>query len=132
MEKGYEIIDHTADSAIRVWGEDYGELVQQAALGMIAVMVETDDLEPSRSVTVRAEAPDSEMLLHDLLAELLHIVEDDGLVPVREMEGTVEVDVVELEKARDHLLGLLKAVTYHELDIREADEGLETVVTFDM
>lgn len=139
MGNGYEIIDHTADSAIRVWGRDYEELVRQAARGMIAVMVDTEGLQASKTARVHAEAPDREILLHHLLAELLHLVEDDGLVPVGvsevDVEGTsgaVEVDVLDLEQARDRLLGVLKAVTYHGLDIRETGSGVETVITFDM
>jgi SHS2 domain-containing protein len=138
MKPGYESIEHTADKAIRAWGDDYAELLKQAALGTIAQIVDASEVSGSDNRTIRAEADGREILLHHLLKELLYLVEDDDLVPVDVVsvqsdgeEAVMEVFVVPLEAAKEHLLGLLKAVTYHDLAIEPHEYGLVTTVTFD-
>lgn len=131
MTAGFRIVDHTADKAIEVWAADLGQLIEQAARGLVALLVDTECLQASRQVQVAVEAEEAEVLLHDALAQVLHLVEDDGLVPVQVHLDTfspetvrLDIEVVPVAQAREHLHGMIKAVTYHNLEIAVDQCGL--------
>jgi SHS2 domain-containing protein len=135
---GFEFIEHTADYAIRATGADLGELIQSAGQGLIALTVETEGLAPSHTLPVTAQGATPEDLLMSALRELLYLTEDRELVPVAFIVTSVrdgvlrgEAGCVPLAEARDHLLGQIKAVTYHDLAVREVAEGLQVEIVFD-
>ena len=130
----FEEIEHTADCAVRVWGADLEELFIEAARGMNALTGGTPG-RPSVSREVHLEAPDPETLLVTWLEELAFLVETEGEIFDRfkvlafaptalrvRMEGG---PVTELDR-------LIKAVTFHNLAIRETGYGCETTIVFDV
>ena len=138
VEAGYRTIDHTADKAIEVWAPDLGELILQAARGLIDLLVEPGQLAPACEVEISVTAEGPEVLLHDALSEILYLVEDDGLMPLRvrlaSQDGpqvSLNIGVVEMATAEPHVSGLIKAVTYHNLEIEQTSSGLRTQVVFD-
>ncbi len=138
MQSGYHIIDHTADKAIEVWAPDLGRLILEAARGLIALLVEADSLTPQRRIQIAVAPREPELLLHDALSEILYLTEDEQLMPLdaelleTDAGGvTVEVGVVDMDVAAPYALGLVKAVTYHDLDIERTPSGLRIQVTFD-
>ena len=138
MEAGYRVIDHTADRAIEVFAPDLGSLITQAARGLIATVLDEHDLQPTSRREVGAAADEPEVLIHDVLTELLYLIEDDELIPLAvellRFEGDVvalAVDVAPLREALPYVTGLLKAVTYHGLEVRRTEAGLTTIVVFD-
>ena len=50
---GFEVVDHTADWSIRVWGRDLADLLRQAALGMNTLMVGEDTAVSPPTITRR-------------------------------------------------------------------------------
>ena len=68
---GYEEVEHTADIALRVWGEDYQDLLRQAADGLYALMGIVPRL--NSHVDQRFVIPEwtPETILVDFLTELL-------------------------------------------------------------
>jgi SHS2 domain-containing protein len=131
---GFEEIDHTADWALRVWAPDLEGLFIQAAAGMFALMgINAGELlEGTREVT--AAGPDDESLLVSFLAELLHANEAERLAltptSISIQSGRLSAvctaaPVVEQEKE-------IKAVTFHDLEIRRKDAFMETVIVFDV
>jgi SHS2 domain-containing protein len=132
----WQEVDHTADWALRVRGDDLRALYEHAALGMLELAGgEADPAEPRIARTFTLSAPDSETLLVDWLTELLILIEDDGIV----------FDRVEVHHADDHSLEAavsgragggfakhIKAVTFHNLKITCADGGCETTIVFDV
>jgi len=138
VEAGYRTIDHTADKAIEVWAPDLGELIVQAARGLIELLVEPGQLSPVRQVHISVMAEGPEVLLHDALSEILYLTEDEGLMPVTvrllsqdEAHVSLTIGVVEMAAAEAHINGLIKAVTYHNLEIEHTSSGLRTQVIFD-
>ncbi|MGC9316508.1 MAG: archease [Armatimonadota bacterium] len=135
---GRESIEHTADLAIRIWAPDLAGLIEQAAEGMIDLIV-AERMEAEGTVEVEGEGSTPEELLVDCLREVLLLIELEGLVPVEVQVGTVEqgratltVGVVALEQARETLQEDIKAVTYHGLEIDESDDVLQAEVVFDV
>ncbi len=138
MKSGYMVVDHTADKAIAAWAPDYGELLRQCACGLISLIGDTAELHPTELRVVEAESPDQITMLHDILTELLYLVEDEGQIPV--CIGNVwlsgervrlEVGIVPLDCAIGQISGDVKAVTYHELEIVSDAGMLRITVIFD-
>lgn len=135
---GHEPIEHTADLAIRVWAPDLRGLIEEAALGMIDLMVENPPA-ATRTVERQCQAETPEDLLVECLREVLLLIELGGLVPVDvdvamddEATACLQVHVVPVSEAGDILTGSIKAVTYHNLEVRETDRGLEVEIVFDV
>ena len=135
-EAGFESIEHTADLKIRAWAPDLRGLIEQAARGMIDLMVDGNPA-PQRHVQITGQGRDAEETLLDCLREIHLLAELEGLLPVTvqvqradEHSATCLVGVV---TAREDLLGEdIKAVTYHDLRIRREDGGLVVEVVFDV
>ena len=130
------IVDHTADWALRVRGRDLAELFRHAAIGMARLLA--GDLAAVSLTEERAlafESYDVEGLLVDWLGELAYWAERDGMVfPVVELSELTPTTlrsvvrggrVAELQKH-------IKGVTYHDLAIRQRDNGLEVTIVFDV
>ncbi len=132
----FEEVEHTADWALRVRGRDLGELLVNAARGMIRLLVSDLDAVPT-DVERRFEldALDAESLLVEWLSELAYWAEAETLV-FREFE-ILRVAPDHLEAAvwggyASNLQKHIKAVTYHNLEIIQREDGLEATVVFDV
>lgn len=136
MSDGWEEVDHTADVALRVWAESLTGLFEQAASGMLALIDgQTNGQAPGFERSVRVSAPDAETLLVDWLTAILTIMDQHSAV-------VTQVSVTHIKNL--HLLAVvsgqpalslrrdIKAVTYHNLDIRSTSVGFETTIVFDV
>ena len=135
MERSeYEEIEHTADYAIRVRGADLPGLFISAAQGMIALTGGAPGV-PSLRREIELEAPDLETLLVTWLEELAFLLETDGELYTR-FEMLVFSPTALRARAEggeaDGVSKLIKAVTFHDLSIRETDIGYETIIVFDV
>lgn len=131
---GFEEIPHTADWAVHVWAEKLPGLLAESARAMdsLAGVVTAADQRIQRTLSL--EAPDRESMLIAFLSELLFLEEHEhlafdrfkfGLAPERatiEMEGG---PIISYDKA-------IKAVTWHNLQIKETHRGLEVRIVFDV
>lgn len=136
---GYEILEHTADQALRAHGHDLRELIEHAAAGMIELLYveKPGPVEQELELSVEADSP--EMLVHHCLRELLYLLEDEGLAPVEvavteasEEAATLRVGVVPRAKAEPLFGAGVKAVTRHGLAIRRAEGVLSITIVFDV
>lgn len=130
------IVEHTADWALRLRGRDLNELFTRAAEGMAYLLagdISAIPLAETRELAL--EAYDAEELLVAWLGELAYWAERDGWVfPVADLSEVTPQKLagvvsggrpLELQKH-------IKAVTYHDLKIRETGKGLEVTVVFDV
>lgn len=131
---GYEEVDHTADIAMRVWGEDFQALLRQAAVGLYALMGIVPQLDSF--VDQRFVIPEwtPETILVDFLTELLYLAEEYGLV----------LDEFSFDNGQNELIiraigqkilvqeREIKAVTFHDLNVKNTLTGVTTIITFDV
>jgi len=131
---GFSEREHTADWELEVWAPDFPGLLAQAARGMYAIsgVRLKDELLQEREIHLTA--PDMESLLVRFLAELLNLGEQEHLgfeVFQFALEGNRLI--VRLKGApitsQDKEI---KAVTYHNLCIRETVEGFVVNIVFDV
>jgi SHS2 domain-containing protein len=133
---GFEEVEHTADKALRIVGINLKELMISAAQGMTQLMVgDVSKISNKIKKSIEMQAVDAESLLVEWLNELAYWAETEMLVfkkfevtdiTATRLQATVwGATVPELEKH-------IKAVTYHNLEIRQTPKGLEATVVFDV
>lgn len=131
---GFHERPHTADWALDVWAPDLIDLVQQAARGMYALLHAQLQPEPREVYRFEIAAPDRETLLVTFLAELLYFTQRDDVgfdhfdLTYEGERLTAEVEGAPLESIAKEI----KAVTYHNLAVRETERGLEATIVFDV
>jgi SHS2 domain-containing protein len=131
---GYQELEHTADLAIRVWAEDFPSLLIQSVQGMYHLMALEVLDETHLETDIFIGEGDQEIQLVDFLSELLYLCEDEGQAyfdfSFTESDGGWQVLAIGKLVASQE--SLIKAVTFHDLSIRQNEFGLETEIIFDV
>lgn len=131
---GYEEVEHTADLALHVWGEDIFSLLDHSAKGMYHLIGVTNTQENPVEWSFKIENQSVECALVDFLNELLYLCEGKRYT-FDDFQYVESKDYLEI-KAKgyqfDRIQRLIKAATFHNIDIRETDSGFETTITFDV
>ncbi len=130
----WQEIEHTADLALHLWGDDLPDLFTTAARGMFAFVAVDVAAAPTRAVPVTLEALDVETLLVDWLNELLYWTEIAGLAftafdfetltPTHLVATAHGAPITEYGK-------YVKAATFHDIAVLQTPEGYETEIVFD-
>lgn len=135
--KKFEILEHKADLKIRVFGRTKEELFEDALLAM------NEGLKPKIKLlakktkrTIKIASSDLSMLLVDFLSEVLYLTQVNKEIYVvaqfkKFSDAELEAELVGKKVAR---FGEdIKAVTYHNLEVRQKEDGTwEAVVLFDI
>lgn len=130
---GYEEIEHTADLALKVWGEDFSTLLTQAARGMYTLLGAVCDSGELKEYQFSIKAGSAEEILVDFLSEVLYLAEDKELY-FQEFTFIENCMVMTVGGSCQKIASFareIKAVTFHNLTIRRTEQGLETTITFD-
>jgi SHS2 domain-containing protein len=133
--RSYTEIDHTADRAFHVRGRDLAELFTNAALALAAVQAATGDKASITAREIEVTGIDREALFVNWLNEILYFQEK-----YRETYSRFEVLSISEQQLRARLHGvplvtartLIKAVTFHGLELRHSDRGWEATVVVDV
>lgn len=145
-EKGYEIIEHTADVGIKVKADDLADLFSKAAAAMFDIIVERKKggnkglplLKGKRGdFQVNLKAENLEELFVDWLSELLYLYSVKELVFGDFKISKIDETNVEAVAFGEDIAGYkvkteIKAVTYHELEVKKTDSGWQGKVIFDV
>jgi SHS2 domain-containing protein len=133
-EAGFSEHEHTADWELEVWAPDIPTLFEQAAHGMYTLMGLSLETSQRISRTLEVSEFDRESLLVSFLSELLYFVEEEDL-------GFDNFDLeVDGESLRVEMIGApiayvekeIKAVTFHNLNVRQTDSGVAVNIVFDV
>jgi SHS2 domain-containing protein len=133
----FEEIDHTADPAFRVAGGDMAAVLENAARAMQALDRDgpLPTAEPSTTRAIEVEGLDGESLLVNWLNEILYLEQAHHLVcehfHIDDLKNhcvRARVETRECDRTYTHI----KAVTFHNLKIRETSEGLEAEIVVDV
>ena len=131
----WQEIDHTADIALRVWGDDLGDLFITAARGMFALVVEgLADVAPERAFPLALDAPDVETLLVDWLNEVLYLQEVEKVAFVAfDFETLTPITLRAQVRggAFPAYRAYIKAATYHNLAVVATPEGYQVEIVLD-
>lgn len=135
----YEILDHTADVCMRVYGRSIGEVLKNAAYAMMDLVTDREKVNPVKGIEIEAEGETEEELLVHWLQEVLYLHQTRNMV-FRDFEvnsvtdnkakGKAFGEVIDSE--RHELYSDIKAVTYHNLKIESMDDRLKVDIVFDI
>ena len=135
----FELIEHPADVGIRVYGRDLAELFAHAALGLCSLITATETVLERETRSVEVAAPDRESLLVAWLSEVLWLIETEDLLfarfTIESLSDTMLQALAHGEAAdpqRHPYRGVIKAVTYHQLALRQRASTWSTNIIFDV
>lgn len=138
-DKGYRLLEHTADAAIEAWGRDIPELFQNAARGLTAVIADPWRIRDEVEREVAAEAPDRDALLVAWLNEFIYLFDVEHLLfrrfEIEKLTGTAIAGRAfgeRVDPERHQIRTGVKSTTYHGLVIRRSKSGYTARIVFDV
>jgi len=135
----YELLEHTADVAVRVRGADLGELYAGIVWAVVDLMADAARVVPSTARPLDLAAAGPEELVVALANEVLFLFESERLLlPQLEvaaatataLRGTLRGEP--LDTARHGWKTELKSATYHDLALRKNEGALEVDLVLDV
>ncbi len=139
LKMPFEELDHTADLSLRVWAADLPQLFVESASGMnaLAGMMLADSPRTQRAFSTCAD--DAESLLVSFLSELVFFAEQEALafdkIDLKIEDGKGESYSLSATLNGASILSSnksIKAVTFHNLQIRQTERGYEVEIVFDV
>lgn len=144
---GAEVLDHTADRAVRIRARTLDDLFVAAAHGLLRLIF-ADPGEAANWSGTRLEhglelaGTGAEELLVPWLDEILYLVQTKGRLPVEfwaAVRGSSaswalagEMTTLPLREGAPGWQGEIKATTHHGLEISRVDGGWQATVIFDL
>jgi SHS2 domain-containing protein len=137
--KKYETFDHTADIGIRIFGKSHEDLFANAAYALFDLLTDLKKAEEKISKNISLTGDDPEDLLIRWLNELLFFWSTQGYLFKRFSFSRLDPTVLrgkaygEIFDPMRHRIKLeIKAATYHQVEIRQNDDGWEGKVILDV
>jgi len=138
MEKGFDILDHTADIGIIAYGVDLKQTFANAATGLFSLITDLDKVVEVTYRDIELTAPDVESLLVDWLNELVYIFDVENMLfkrfDISQLDQNwlkARVYGEKVDAARHEIKLGVKAATYHMLQI-VSNNGYQARVIFDI
>ena len=135
----YELINHTADVGIHVFGHSAKSLFQNAAMALMDQLVEITGLVAREKRQIAIQGNDWPDLMVNWLREILYLwVGEECFAQSIHIESIVEkrltahlwVDPFSFERHTLH--SEIKAVTYHQVQVFENGNRWEAKIIFDI
>ncbi len=135
----YQLIDHTADVGIQVFGADINVLFENAAAALFDVITDPDKLKGAARQTLSMEGADWPDLMVNWLREHLYLwagqeklVKESRILSISEYKLTAVITYDPYRSDRHLIKEEIKAVTYHQIDVHQGSTGWEARVIFDV
>jgi SHS2 domain-containing protein len=125
MER-YKVFDHTADLGVAIYGKTVKELFANAAFAVFDIITDLNRVKTTEERTIIVEGEGWEDLLVNYLREVLYMFNGEGLllkeysiieIDPQHLEGRVSGELFNPSKHR--INKEIKAVTYHQITVRE-------------
>ncbi len=135
----YQLLDHTGDLKVEIYGNDLAELFTNAAFMVFDVMLNLSKFEETTVRTVELRSPELSELFLDWLRELLFLFATQGFVTKRVVKMEInpvwcraELSGGEYQPERQGLKIEIKTPTYHQYLIEKNELGYKATVIFDV
>ncbi len=124
---GYQLLDHPADLGIEAWGPTLPEAFEQAAMGLMSVILDLKTVRNKEVREIRLQGHGYENLLVKWLEEILFLYDGQGFVGAGyKIEKLSHQQIIArvlgepFSLSRHDTVTDVKAVTYHQLLVLEA------------
>jgi len=135
----YRIIDHTADFGLQIFASDLKTLFAAAAHAMIDQITDINRLKGLNEHNVHVTGSDRLDLMVNWLREVLYLwtgeerlVKRARILSLSEYELSAKVMYDTYELDRHIIKNEIKAVTYHQIQVKSVPDGWETQIIFDV
>ncbi len=135
----YELIEHTADFGIRVFGDTAKALFENAANALFDVLTDRSRLQACQQTHRVVEGADWEDLLINWFRELLYLwngrellLVDAKIQAIAEYRIEARLDLAPYEPAHHVIQADIKAVTYHQAQVKFGPAGWMGQAIFDV
>lgn len=128
---GFRILEHTADIGIIAEGKNFENALEEAALGMFSLMGKA---KPKEKMEISLERERKDELVVFLFSEILAQCEANGFTPSKMKIKKYKGNNISVEVLGEHktLKNIIKAVTFHMLEVREEKGKCTVQVLFDI
>lgn len=135
----FEILEHPADIGFRAFGGELEELFANAAVALVSIACEIEDVAPRTEYALSATGTDYESLLVNWLGEVLYWFDGKRIAPCKFRVTQLAPDSIRAaawgeprdgERHRSKLI--VKAVTWHQLRITRSNGGWMADVYLDI
>jgi len=136
MSEKFKFLDHPSDLKIQAFGKDRTELFSNAALAMMTFLYpkQVEIKNHETKTEIRLQAKDSKALLVDFLSELLYLSDSNDVcynqLHFKKLDETFLIATAYGRRVRAK--EDIKAVTYHNLEIKKNPDGFEAMILFDL
>ena len=137
--KTYHAIDHTADLGLVITGASESELFSNAAFAVFDIITDLERVEPRETRRVVVEGSSREDLLVNFLREVLYLyngerwlLKEARIVRIGEKGLQAVVAGEPFEGHKHEICKEIKAVTYHQTEVRKTRKGWTAKVIFDV
>jgi len=130
-----EEVDHTADRAFRIRGRNLAELLENAAHAIVALDGKPPAGECVIQRVIEVEGSDRETLLVNWLNEILYLEQAHHEFYDRFLLSDVNENHLRAQlhgRQLDRSVTSIKAVTFHNLEVKETPEGFEATIVVDV
>ena len=135
----YEMIDHTADLGIHVFGADAKDLFANAAFALFDLITDINALKGLNEHEVHITGDDWPDTMVNWLRELLYLwtckkmlVKIVNISYLTEHELTAKVNFDPYDPDHHEIKNEIKAVTYHQIQVEKGLLGWESKIIFDV
>lgn len=135
----YRLIDHTADFGLEIFGRNPRDLFEQSAMALTDLLTDPSRLTGRNQRTLAVDGSDWEDLLINWLRELLYLYNGESQlvagVDIETIEATrlrARLITDDYQEARHEIRNEIKAVTYHQLEVKQMDSVWRARVIFDI
>jgi SHS2 domain-containing protein len=135
----YRVFDHTADLGVEIYGKTVKDLFANAAFAVFDILTDLNRVRVIEEKKITVEGEGWEDLLINYLREVLYLFNGEGLllkefsiidIDPQHLRGKVSGEVFDPLKHR--MNKEIKAVTYHQITVRETPDGWVGRVIFDV
>ena len=142
MTLGFKYLDHATDAIIEAYGSSLDEAFENSAKGLVNTMVDLKEIAHDQEYEIIANGYDIKSLLYDWLEKVMlrilidNIVLSDFKVKISErnsnynLKGIAKGEALDLKK--HHYKVEIKAVTYHEMEIKQTENRITTRFLLDL
>ena len=138
MER-YRVFDHTADLGMEIYGRTARDLFSNAAFAVFDIITDLNQVSSRETRNIVVEGSGWEDLLVNFLREVLYLFNGEGFLSKECVVRAIDEVCVEgmmsgerFDPSRHRINKEIKAVTYHQVTVRETPELWMGRVIFDV
>ncbi len=138
-KRNYTIFNHTADMGIMVTGVDLKDLFEKAGRSITEIMVRTTGVNETEPLHISLNGEDLSDLMVRWLGEILYLFDAEqkivlgiSITEVSQNHLTATLNVAPFQPDHHEIINDIKAVTYHQIEVKQTGEGWTARVIFDL